>query len=60
MEKTEYDKKLEKLSKSTMQIISDLITSWERVRQIHDIVMSCDTEEEIVQKLRELESQNPD
>ena len=57
MEKTEYDIKLEKLSKSTMQIISDLITSWERVRQIHDIVMSCDTEEEIVQKLRELESE---
>ena len=49
--------KLEKLSKSTMQIISDLITSWERVRRIHDIVMSCDTEEEIVQKLRELESE---
>ena len=57
MEKTEYDMKLEKLSKSTMQIISDLITSWERVRRIHDIVMSCDTEEEIVQKLRELESE---
>ena len=52
---TEFLQKLMELSKSTMQKISNLATSEEGLHKIYKIVMENQTEQEILQKLKELE-----
>lgn len=49
---TEYAQKIRTFSKSTMQLIMNLLTSKENVDKIHEIVMSSKTEEEAVQRMQ--------
>ena len=49
----DYDKRIQTFSKSTMQLIMDRMTSEENLLIIRDIVLSSDTEEEVVKRLKE-------
>lgn len=49
---TEYEQKIRTFSKSTMQLIMNLLTSKENVDKIHEIVLSSRTEEEAVQRMK--------
>ncbi len=56
---TEYAKKIRTFSKSTMQLIMNLLTSKENVDKIHEIVISCKTEDEAVKRMKtELTNKN--
>lgn len=49
---TEYAQKIRTFSKSTMQLIMNLLTSKDNVDKIHEIVLSSRTEEEAVQRMK--------
>lgn len=51
---TEYAQKIRTFSKSTMQLIMNLLTSKENVDKIHEIVLSSKTEEEAVQRMKKV------